>query len=71
MKHKFFASMNWDALFRKEIAPPFKPSVSGDSDTSNVSPHPAPEATQRVFVFKIAVAAAWQGTTRHRGYRRR
>ena len=36
-KHKFFSSMNWDALFKKEIAPPFKPDVTGDDDVSNVA----------------------------------
>jgi hypothetical protein len=36
-KHKFFSSINWDALFKKELAPPFKPSVTGDDDTSNVA----------------------------------
>ena len=36
-KHKFFSSMNWEALFEKEIEPPFKPNVTGDDDVSNVA----------------------------------
>ena len=35
-QHKFFSSINWEALFKKETAPPFKPSVTGDDDVSNV-----------------------------------
>lgn len=36
-KHKFFSSINWDALYKKELAPPFKPNVTGDDDVSNVA----------------------------------
>ena len=31
--HPFFASINWDKLFKKEIIPPFKPAVSKADDT--------------------------------------
>lgn len=34
--HPFFASIDWDALYRKEITPPFQPCRTTDeSDTSN------------------------------------
>lgn len=29
----FFAKTDWDALYRKEIKPPFKPAVSQEDDT--------------------------------------
>jgi hypothetical protein len=34
--HPFFASMDWDALYKKNITPPFQPCRTTDeSDTSN------------------------------------
>jgi len=30
--------VNWDALLRKEIKPPFTPVVAGDFDVSNFDP---------------------------------
>ncbi|KAK0089341.1 hypothetical protein PV325_007885 [Microctonus aethiopoides] len=30
--HVFFASIDWDALYRKEVTPPFKPAVSHEDD---------------------------------------
>ncbi|XP_057326745.1 ribosomal protein S6 kinase 2 beta-like isoform X2 [Microplitis mediator] len=30
--HVFFASIDWDALYRKEVVPPFKPAVSREDD---------------------------------------
>ena len=35
--HPYFKNINWDALGRKEIPPPFKPDVKGADDTDNVS----------------------------------
>ncbi|XP_075975005.1 ribosomal protein S6 kinase II isoform X1 [Anticarsia gemmatalis] len=31
-KHEFFASIEWDALYRKEVVPPFRPAVSRADD---------------------------------------
>eukprot|EP01129_Flabellula_baltica_P009780 TRINITY_DN4054_c0_g1_i2.p1 TRINITY_DN4054_c0_g1~~TRINITY_DN4054_c0_g1_i2.p1 ORF type:complete len:486 (+),score=116.36 TRINITY_DN4054_c0_g1_i2:1185-2642(+) len=34
--HPFFECINWEALVRKEIPPPFVPTVSGKLDTRNI-----------------------------------
>jgi len=33
MTHPFFATINWEDLYRKKIPPPFKPEVSSETDT--------------------------------------
>lgn len=33
-KHPFFAGIDWEALERKEIPPPWKPCVHGETDTA-------------------------------------
>jgi len=33
--HAFFAEIDWDKLYRKELPPPFKPNVRGKEDASN------------------------------------
>lgn len=40
--HPFFDGIDWDALLRKEIPPPFKPVLKSESDVSNFDPvsHP-------------------------------
>lgn len=30
--HAFFSPIDWDALFRKEVTPPFRPAVTQDDD---------------------------------------
>ena len=37
-EHGFFKTIDWDALSRKEVAPPFKPDVESDESTANFDP---------------------------------
>jgi RAC serine/threonine-protein kinase len=34
MQHPFFANIDWDKIFQKEVQPPFVPQLSSDYDTS-------------------------------------
>ncbi|KAH3757122.1 protein serine/threonine kinase [Pelomyxa schiedti] len=36
--HKFFDGIDWDAIFKKTVPPPFVPTVAGLSDTSQIDP---------------------------------
>ncbi|BDD60670.1 hypothetical protein MAP00_005775 [Monascus purpureus] len=36
--HPFFHDVDWEALSRKEVVPPFKPKLKSDTDTSNFDP---------------------------------
>jgi serine/threonine protein kinase len=38
MAHAFFADVDWDALGRKALVPPFKPKLKGELDVSNFDP---------------------------------
>ncbi|OGE58202.1 hypothetical protein PENARI_c001G01137 [Penicillium arizonense] len=38
MAHPFFHDINWEALCRKQVIPPFKPQLQSDTDTSNFDP---------------------------------
>ncbi|KAK4979441.1 hypothetical protein LTR28_004595 [Elasticomyces elasticus] len=38
MRHPFFADVDWDALGRKALVPPFKPKLKDETDTSNFDP---------------------------------
>ncbi|OJK02903.1 hypothetical protein ASPACDRAFT_50368 [Aspergillus aculeatus ATCC 16872] len=38
MAHPFFDDVDWKALGRKEVIPPFKPVLKSDTDTSNFDP---------------------------------
>lgn len=38
MAHPFFHDIDWDALGRKKVIPPFKPKLQSDTDTSNFDP---------------------------------
>ena len=35
MDHEFFSAIEWDALYRKEVTPPFKPRIKDKSNLSN------------------------------------
>uniref|UniRef100_A0A3B3D162 non-specific serine/threonine protein kinase n=1 Tax=Oryzias melastigma TaxID=30732 RepID=A0A3B3D162_ORYME len=37
-RHRFFASIDWKKLYRKEVRPPFKPSVGRPEDTFHFDP---------------------------------
>eukprot|EP00066_Takifugu_rubripes_P010958 XP_003979241.1 PREDICTED: ribosomal protein S6 kinase alpha-2-like [Takifugu rubripes] len=37
-RHRFFASIDWNKLYRKEIRPPFKPTVGRPEDTFHFDP---------------------------------
>lgn len=37
-RHRFFASIDWNKLYRKEMRPPFKPSVGRPEDTFHFDP---------------------------------
>lgn len=37
-RHPFFADIDWDALTKKLITPPFKPKLKSETDTSNFDP---------------------------------
>ncbi|KAL6705757.1 Serine/threonine-protein kinase [Coniothyrium glycines] len=36
--HPFFADVDWDALTKKNVVPPFKPKLKGELDVSNFDP---------------------------------
>ncbi|RMZ74746.1 hypothetical protein DV737_g5780, partial [Chaetothyriales sp. CBS 132003] len=38
MEHPFFADVDWEALAKKNLVPPFKPKLSSQADTSNFDP---------------------------------
>lgn len=38
MQHAFFKDIDWTALKKKQVTPPYKPQVSSDDDTSNFDP---------------------------------
>jgi len=37
-EHPFFADIDWNALLKKDVIPPFKPKLSSETDTSNFDP---------------------------------
>lgn len=37
-EHAFFADIDWNALLKKDVIPPFKPKLSSETDTSNFDP---------------------------------
>ncbi|PVH69602.1 hypothetical protein DL98DRAFT_438724, partial [Cadophora sp. DSE1049] len=37
-RHQFFSDIEWEALSKKLITPPFKPKIMSETDTSNFGP---------------------------------
>lgn len=35
MDHEFFSSIDWDALYKREVTPPFRPTIRDRNDLSN------------------------------------
>ena len=35
MSHAFFRNVNWDDIYHKRVPPPFIPTISNPTDTSN------------------------------------
>lgn len=44
MNHPFFANVNWEALLKREIEPPYRPVIEGRLDLRNFDP---------VTIFKL------------------
>ena len=38
MNHDFFNLIDWDALYKKEVTPPFRPTIEDRDDLSNFDP---------------------------------
>ena len=36
--HQFFADIDWEKLYMKQLTPPFIPGVTDNDDVSNVDP---------------------------------
>lgn len=53
--HPFFAEIDWEALRQKKIPPPFKPHLTGETDTSNFDPEFTQTSTS--FMNKQGIAA--------------
>ncbi|SCU91727.1 LAME_0E13608g1_1 [Lachancea meyersii CBS 8951] len=53
--HPFFADIDWEALRLKKIPPPFKPHLSGETDTSNFDPEFTQTSTSYMNKQAIAV----------------
>lgn len=52
--HPFFSSVNFDQLYRRELVPPFRPTVHGTNDTSNFDE----EFTSEPVVDSVVPASA-------------
>lgn len=51
--HPWFKDIDWDALYRKEVEPPYQPNVKSDSSTENI---------QNSFVNEIPVVTPTPNT---------
>jgi len=59
--HPYFKNIDWDALVKKEIEPTFKPSVKGDTDTSNFDRQFTSEPVQQTPASSVLDAKAQEG----------
>mmetsp|Transcript_69545 Transcript_69545/g.96699 ORF Transcript_69545/g.96699 Transcript_69545/m.96699 type:complete len:520 (+) Transcript_69545:84-1643(+) len=57
MKHEFFDGIDWAALDRREVEPPFKPGVRDDFDLSNIDPQFTAEPVPMSVMPETAVSA--------------
>lgn len=70
--HPFFRCVDWNALMKKQIPPPFKPNVKSPSDISNVAPEfrnappPLPEAAAPAPAEEVPHNALFEGFTYER-----
>jgi len=53
--HPFFASIDWEKLFNREVEAPFKPEVGGKDDTSQIDPMFTQEAAVDSLVESSAL----------------
>uniref|UniRef100_A0A671PF60 non-specific serine/threonine protein kinase n=1 Tax=Sinocyclocheilus anshuiensis TaxID=1608454 RepID=A0A671PF60_9TELE len=63
-RHKFFATIDWNKLYRREIKPPFKPAVGRPEDTF----HFDPEFTSRTPTDSPGVPASANAHQLFRGF---
>lgn len=57
-EHAFFSDIDWLELSRKNVAPPFKPSLTSETDTSNFDPEFTNAPTGSLNARAAAVAAS-------------
>lgn len=60
MAHPFFADIDWQMLFRKEIKPTFVPDVEGETDVTNI-----PQMFQNMEAIDSPVAKGAKGDAHH------
>lgn len=56
--HPFFAGLDWDELYKKEIAAPFKPDVHSKEDISQIDPMFTSEKVVDSLVENSAISSA-------------
>jgi serine/threonine protein kinase len=57
MEHPFFASIDWGRLYRKQIPPPFKPKIDGQSGTPDTSNFPNAFTDQEISEIERGLVA--------------
>ena len=54
MSHPFFAGIDWEALCRLEITPPFKPKVDSETDIANFDTVCVPEPSLLLLLLLLS-----------------